>query len=166
MVIFKHIKNRPMLARFVLSKILQKTFFLFCFFLIVIGCKEKKKPEPIDPYIWETITVKATAYNSLAYQTSSQPQIAAWGDSLKPGMKCIAVSRDLIEKGLGHNTEVKLEGFDDIFLVKDKMNYRWKNRIDIYMGVDVKKAREWGVQKIKLQYKTLRDSLKLNDSIK
>lgn len=141
----------------------QNIFFLFCSIFMGVACEEDKKSKPIDPYVWKTITVTATAYNSLAYQTSSQPQIAAWGDSLKPGMKCIAVSRDLISKGLNHNAEVKLEGFDSIFLVKDKMHYKWKNRIDIYMGVDVKKAKKWGVKKLKLKYKVLRDSLSTPD---
>lgn len=147
----------PHLISFRLSP--QNIFFLFCSMFLGVACEEEKKPKPIDPYIWKTITVTATAYNSLAYQTSDQPQIAAWGDSLKLGMKCIAVSRDLIGKGLNRNTEVRLEGFDSIFLVKDKMHYKWKNRIDIYMGVDVKKAKKWGVKKLKLEYKVLRDSL-------
>jgi hypothetical protein len=32
------------------------------------------------------------------------------------------------------------------------MHPRWKNRIDIYMGVDVKKARQWGRRKVTIQY--------------
>lgn len=126
--------------------------------IFIISCTKKVE----DSFVWKTIEVKATAYNSLAYQTSSQPNIAAWGDSLKPGMKCIAVSKDLFKSGLTHNTEVKLEGFDSIFLVKDRMHYRWKKRIDIYMGVDVKKAKEWGIRTLKLSYKVPKDSLDIN----
>jgi hypothetical protein len=33
----------------------------------------------------------------------------AWGDTLEPGMKAIAVSRDLIRLGLVHNTYVTIE---------------------------------------------------------
>ncbi len=98
------------------------------------------------------LNVTATAYNSLAYQTSSNPHITAFGDSLKPGLRYIAVSRDLIDSGLVHNTKVKIEGFDSLFIVKDKMNRRWKNRIDIYMSVDVKKARKWGKKKVNIEY--------------
>ena len=29
----------------------------------------------------------------------------------------------------------------------DKMNKRWKNKIDVYMEVDVKATRKWGKQK-------------------
>lgn len=113
-----------------------------------------------DGYVWKELQVTATAYNSLAYQTSSNPHITAWGDSLIPGKKYIAVSRDLIALGLTHNTPVLIEGFDDIFWVKDKMNRRWKKRIDIYMDVDVKKAREWGRRKVSIKYgikKALKD---------
>ncbi len=122
---------------------------------LFIACKSK---EP-DKYIWKEITVKATAYNSLAYQTSSNPTIAAWGDSLKSGMKCIAVSRDLLKLGLKRNTPIKIEGLDSVYLVKDKMHRRKRNQIDIYMGTDVKKAKEWGVKRLKIKYGVLKDSL-------
>lgn len=107
----------------------------------------------IDAFEWKSMEVTATAYNSLAYQTSNNPHITAFGDSLKPGLNYIAVSRDLLSKGLTHNTLVKIEGFDDTFLVKDKMNRRWRNRIDIYMGTDVKAARAWGKRKVNISYR-------------
>ena len=122
--------------------------------IVLYSCTDEKT-ENKDEYIWKSIEVTVTAYNSFRYQTSSTPNITAWGDSLKPGMPYIAVSRDLIEKGLVHNTLVKLEGFKGTFLVKDKMNKRWRNRIDIYMGKDIKKAEKWGKQKLKLQYAVL-----------
>jgi 3D (Asp-Asp-Asp) domain-containing protein len=98
------------------------------------------------------LEVTATAYNSLAHQTDSNPNITAFGDRLKPGMRSIAVSRDLLDLGLIHNTKVKLEGFDSLFVVKDKMNKRWKKRIDIYMGNNEEKARQWGRRKINIEY--------------
>ena len=108
----------------------------------------------------KTFKVTATAYNSLAYQTNSDPNITAFGDSLKPGLRYIAVSRDLIDSGLVHNTVVKIEGFDSLYIVKDKMNKRWKKRIDIYMGVDVKKAKKWGKRKLNIRFcKTPEDSI-------
>lgn len=105
-------------------------------------------------YEWKTLDVTASAYNSLAYQTDSNPSITAFGDSLKPEMKCIAVSRDLLKMGLKHNTPIKIEGFEGIYLVKDKMNARWKKHIDIYMGTDVKAARKWGRKKVTISYRT------------
>lgn len=134
----------------------------FCFLVFIAFFTTCKSKAP-DIYVWEEITVKATAYNSLAYQTSSNPAIAAWGDSLKVGMKCIAVSRDLLRLGLKHNTPIKIEGLDSIYLVKDKMHRRKKNQIDIYMGVDVKKAKKWGIKHLKIQYGVLKSEIK--DSI-
>jgi 3D (Asp-Asp-Asp) domain-containing protein len=67
-------------------------------------------------------------------------------------MKCIAVSRDLIALGLDHNTRVTIEGFEDYYLVKDKMNKRWTKRIDIYMGNDVEAAKEWGVRQVRITW--------------
>ena len=123
---------------------------LICIFficLVAISCGKKD-----EPWIWQPLEVTASAYNSTRAQTNEQPNIAAWGDTLKPGMKCIAISRDLLKVGLEHNTPVKLPGFDGIYLVKDKMHQRWQNRIDIYMGENVKRARDWGKKKIVIQY--------------
>ncbi|WP_297795897.1 hypothetical protein [uncultured Eudoraea sp.] len=121
---------------------------LIVFFFI--SCKSQNENRKLE--IWKSIEVNASAYNSVRYQTSGTPNIAAWGDTLKPGMKCIAVSRDLLEKGIAHNTRVKISGLDGIYLVKDKMNKRWKNKIDIYMGNDIKKARNWGTKKVMMEY--------------
>jgi len=118
---------------------------------MLTACKEKSEPIKKSNWDWKTIEVTASAYNSVAWQTTSiNPDIAAWGDTLRPGMNCIAVSRDLLYQGLRHNTMVMIDTFPDTFYVKDKMNRRWKNRIDIYMGKDIKKAREWGKRKLSI----------------
>lgn len=100
-----------------------------------------------------TMTVTATAYNSLHGQGHGKDHaLAAWGDRLEPGMQAIAVSRDLIGKGLGHNAQVQIEGLPGVWLVKDKMHRRWKNKIDIYMGEDINAAREWGKRKVTITF--------------
>ncbi|MEW4924593.1 hypothetical protein [Algibacter sp. 2305UL17-15] len=119
--------------------------------LVLFNCK-KAEDSFKDAFNWHSRTVTATAYNSLAYQTDSNPNITAFGDSLKPGMKYIAVSRDLQRLGLKHNTPVIIEGLEGVYLVKDRMHSRWTNRIDIYMGVDVKAAKEWGRRKVCIDY--------------
>ena len=126
-----------------------QTGFFVIVFSILLGCK---KPEPSIIYDWKTIEVTATAYNSLAYQTNSNPNITAFGDSLKPGMKYIAVSRDLLAMGLTHNTPVAIKGLNGLYIVKDKMNRRWRNRIDIYMGEDVQAAKKWGRKRVTITY--------------
>ncbi|MEC3908152.1 hypothetical protein VOI54_14065 [Tamlana sp. 2201CG12-4] len=125
--------------------------YLIIVLILFCSCKKGVNKKE-DPYSWNSRIVVATAYNSLAYQTSSNPHITAFGDSLKPGLKYIAVSRDLLKMGLKHNIPVKIEGLDGIYLVKDKMHSRWKNRIDIYMGIDVKAAKQWGKKMVCIDY--------------
>lgn len=116
--------------------------------LFFISCKTDKPSE----YTWNSLKVTATAYNSVTYQTSSNPHITAFGDSLKPGFKYIAVSRDLLALGLKHNTPVSIEGLKGLYLVKDKMHGRKKNQIDIYMGLNIKAAKNWGRKKVNIAY--------------
>jgi len=132
-----------------ISKILDIFFIVIISCFALVSCKE----ESPNDYEWKTILVTATAYNSLEYQTDASPFITAYGDSLKPGMNYIAVSRDLLKQGITHNTLVKIEGLDGTYLVKDKMHYRWKNKIDIYMGTDVKAAKKWGKRKVNISYR-------------
>jgi 3D (Asp-Asp-Asp) domain-containing protein len=99
-----------------------------------------------------SLEVTATAYNSLAGQTHGDPSVAAWGDVLAPGMKAIAVSRDLIELGLTHGVEVEIAGLSGTYVVRDKMAARWKRKIDIYMGEDVAAARSWGRRRVTIRW--------------
>jgi 3D (Asp-Asp-Asp) domain-containing protein len=97
-----------------------------------------------------TMKVTASAYNSLRGQASGNPAIAAWGDRLRPGMKSIAVSRDLQRMGLGHRAEVKIKGLPGTYVVLDRMHHRWHKKIDIYMGTDRSKAMQWGKRKVEI----------------
>ncbi len=97
----------------------------------------------------KSLRVTATAYTSHVNQTDSTPNIAAWGDRLYPGMKSIAVSRDLLKVyGLKHGQKVRIKGLKGEYKVLDKMNKRWKKKIDIYMGMNKRKAFKWGRRKV------------------
>jgi 3D (Asp-Asp-Asp) domain-containing protein len=112
-----------------------------------------------DTLVEKSKKVAVTAYNTVPWQTKKiNPDIAAWGDTLRPGMQAIAVSRDLLYIGLVRNTAVQIEGFEGDFIVLDKMNSRYKNRIDIYMGLDIAAAREWGVKKRNITWKVEKES--------
>lgn len=104
-----------------------------------------------------TITVTATAYNATPEQTDSTPHIGAWGDHLdkavRPGLRVIAVSPDLLEKGLKRGQRVRIQGLKGDFVVLDKMPRRWKNRIDIYMQQDIRAARKWGKRRVMVSLK-------------
>jgi 3D (Asp-Asp-Asp) domain-containing protein len=100
-----------------------------------------------------TLIVTATAYNSAPDQTHGDPTLAAWGDVLKPGMKAIAVSPDLLRLGLSRGVRVRVEGLRGEYVVLDKTASRWRKRIDIYMGNDVKAARAWGKRQVRIRWK-------------
>ena len=130
-------------------------FWIVCLLLLLSCAKGSKNA---DRHTWYGHEVTVSAYNSVTWQTDGNPNIAAWGDTLKAGMKVIAVSRDLLKTGLTHNTMVKIDTLSDTFYVKDKMNRKWRNRIDIFMGKDVQAAREWGKKKLMICYAIPTDS--------
>ena len=120
-----------------------------------------KKPKQIktsyspksDQAYSNRLHVTATAYTSHVNQTDSTPNIAAWGDRLRPGMKAIAVSRDLLNKyGLKHKQKVHIKGLEGEYVVLDKMNKRWRKKIDIYMGKNLRKAFKWGRRKVEIHW--------------
>ena len=99
------------------------------------------------------IRVVATAYTSHVNQTDDSPFLAAWNNRLRPGMKIIAVSPDLIKKyGLTNGVKVKISGLPGYYTVRDKMNARLRNHIDIYMGVNKRRALRWGRRRIVLYW--------------
>ena len=113
-----------------------------------LAAKKRKKTyssKLIHGFGKRRLRVTATAYSSHGNQTDSTPFLAAWNNRLRPGMKVIAVSRDLLYKyGMKNGTKVRISGLPGIYRVRDKMNKRYKKRIDIYMGLDRRKALRWG----------------------
>lgn len=101
---------------------------------------------------WETMQVTASSF-TLAEEETKRGNIGltAFGDVLEPGDKAIAVSRDLIRQGLTHGTKIRIEGLPGTYTVQDKMNKRWRNKIDILFRKKTR-AREWGRQKIEIEY--------------
>lgn len=104
---------------------------------------------PANQKCWK---VSASAYNSLPYQTrpGTAGNITAWGDTLNDTIPSIAVSRDLLDSGLVHGTLVYIEGYTMPFVVNDKMNKRYTNKIDLHLGQDVKKAKRFGNKKLRI----------------
>jgi 3D (Asp-Asp-Asp) domain-containing protein len=98
----------------------------------------------------QELIVTATAYNSLRAQGVGGSKHGAWGDRLRPGMKAVAVSHDLIALGITRGAIVRIEGLAGEFVVLDRLPRRWKRRIDIYMGNDVRAARRWGRRQLQI----------------
>jgi LysM repeat protein len=110
-----------------------------------VALRQSGKVDLLQQFGKNKLRVTATAYTSHISQTDKTPFLAAWNNRLYPGIKAIAVSRDLLSKyGLRNGTKVRIAGLPGFYRVRDKMNKRYKKRIDVYMGVDRNRALRWG----------------------
>jgi 3D (Asp-Asp-Asp) domain-containing protein len=98
------------------------------------------------------LEVTATAYNSLPAQTDGDASLTAFGIRLKPGMRIVAVSRDLEKLGLREGVRLRISGLEGEWTVGDRMHRRWSRKIDVYMGVDVKAARAFGKRRVTIRW--------------
>lgn len=73
--------------------------------------------------------VTVTAYSPRVIETDSTPFINACGKRVAEGQ--VAVSRDLWNAGYQCGSRILIEGKGE-YIVMDKMNKRWKNRVDIF----------------------------------
>jgi 3D (Asp-Asp-Asp) domain-containing protein len=110
-------------------------------------------PKPAPPgFETRALAVKASAYNSVRSQADSTPTVTAFGVRLRPGMRTIAVSRDLEALGLKRGTVVRIDELPGEWRVADRMGKRWTRTIDLYFGLDVRAAREWGRRNVTVRW--------------
>ena len=129
------------------------TLFLLLIVFSFSSAKETKEDIYKKKFIYtEVMKVTASAYSSSTKETDETPFLAAWGNILNPNVQSIAVSRDLFKCGLTNGKTVHIDGFKGEFIVLDVMNKRWKNKIDIYMGLDRKKALKFGRKKVTIRW--------------
>jgi len=115
--------------------------------------KQAKNKKMLKGFGKRKLRVTATAYSSHRNQTDKTPFLAAWNNRIRPGMKIIAVSRDMLTRyGLRNGSKVKIGGLSGYYTVRDKMNKRYRKRIDIYMGMNRRKALRWGRRSVTLYY--------------
>ena len=110
--------------------------------------KNKRLQEKLNDYKTKETNVTVTMYQPVRYQTDSTPNILADGTRIKTeeasNYKFIAVSRNLLKRWggwLNYGDFVLLKGTDHkdgVYQVRDTMNKRWVNRIDILESVSVK----------------------------
>ena len=110
--------------------------------------ENKRLQEKLDEYETEGMHVTVTMYQPVRYQTDSTPNILADGTRIRTqdasNYKFIAVSRNLLKRWggfLDYGDFVLLKGTDHkdgVYQVRDTMNKRWVNRIDILESVHVK----------------------------
>ena len=110
--------------------------------------KNKILQEKLVEYETEGLHVTVTMYQPVSYQTDSTPNILADGTRIRTReaskYKFIAVSRNLLKRHggfLDFGDFILLKGTDlkdGVYQVRDVMNKRFVNRIDILESTDVK----------------------------
>ena len=103
--------------------------------------ENKRLIDKLDEYETEGMHVTVTMYQPVRYQTDSTPNILADGTRIRTkeasNYKFIAVSRNLLKRWggwLDYGDFVLLKGThkkDGVYQVRDIMNKRFVNRIDI-----------------------------------
>ena len=96
----------------------------------------------------KTMYVYATAYNSLENQTDSSPCVTANGYNL-----CESDIEDTIAANfLPFGTKIRIPDYfgDRVFVVRDRMNVRYENRIDVWMKEYID-ARKFGKRYLKIE---------------
>ncbi|WP_156962495.1 hypothetical protein [Salinisphaera hydrothermalis] len=96
--------------------------------------------------------VTVTAYNDVPSETDDHPHTGAWDNHLGP--HTVAVSPDLVARGLHDGTQIAIAGYHHDFVVRDKTADDVHNTVDIYMGRDVDKAREFGEKRLRIWWYT------------
>jgi len=112
----------------------------------VIFCPQHTTTPQIEVIDVSSGTIReASAYNSVIAQTDDTPCIGADGsnlcDRLAAGECLFAANFDKL------GTKHYLEGFGECTLA-DRMNSRYKNSIDIFMGDDISAANQFGRRSI------------------
>lgn len=82
-----------------------------------------------------------SAYNSVPEQTDSTPCDGAYGNVCNYD-GCVVATNAFPKKSI-----LLIDGVGEC-IVLDRMNKRYPNRVDIFMGNDVNRARQFGVQKL------------------
>jgi 3D (Asp-Asp-Asp) domain-containing protein len=110
--------------------------------------ENKTLKDKLYKYETEGMSVTVTMYQPLRYQTDSTPNILADGTRIRTqeasNYKFIAVSRNLLKRfggWLDYGDFVLLwdtDGKDGVYQVRDTMNPRFVNRIDILESPGVK----------------------------
>lgn len=107
----------------------------------------------------QCLRVTATAYTASEGETDALPFTGAWGDRLDraqvrlgPGLRPIAVSPDLVRQGLKRGQRVRIDGLARQYVVLDRTPAIWTQRVDLFMGTDVEKARRFGKRGVVIRW--------------
>lgn len=106
--------------------------------------------------------VTVTAYTSRVAETDKTPllpyceqlgELQLDEDGFNPAERAIAVSKDLMrDHNLKCGTVVYITGLNGAWVVKDKLNDRIKNTVDIWYGKDRTSAKRFGRRNLEIAW--------------
>jgi hypothetical protein len=102
----------------------------------------------------ETASVDVGAFATPLREPGAEPWRGSWGDELRPGMKVLAVSPDLVARGLGRGTRVRIEGLPPSYRVRHELGAGTHERVEIFMGTDAEAARRWHERRAQIWWET------------
>ena len=123
-----------------------------CSFVRPAPAPREPTPTPLPLPHEHSLEVTATAYNSIPSQTAGDGTLTAFGQRLHPGMRIVAISRDLEARGLHDGVRLTIDGLEGEWEVGDRLSDEWRERIDIFMGTDVGAARRWGKRRVRIRW--------------
>ncbi len=98
----------------------------------------------------ERVRVTAGAFAIEPRGPEDPPVVGAWGEELRPGRKLIAVSADLVERGMGPGARAHIEGLPAKYVVADQVE--GSGRIEIFMGTDAAAVERWGEREVDIYW--------------
>ena len=128
--------------------------------------QNKNEIVEVDEVIPDIVMV--TTYSITEGETDSTPLITASGFKINPTNpkrhRIIAVSRDLKRK-YKFGQKVRIEGagkYNGIYVIRDLMHHRWKNKIDILINPDDKHTKLRRVKMYKVEKQKDEKNIKKN----
>ena len=126
----------------------------------------KISPVPLGPIANPRYVLRATAYNSLASQTDSTPDITATGARTRFGI--VAVSRDVLSDDIPYGSLIRIRDLGNyytgrgagryqslldgqgLFIVEDTMHARKRQQVDVWFEA-LSSANSWGVRRVEVE---------------
>ena len=102
----------------------------------------------------ETGTADIGAFAIELRRPGEEPARGSWGDELVPGMKALAVSPDLVERGLSRGVRVRIEGLPASYRVRHRLGDGTRERVEIFMGTDAEAVHRWQERRARIWWET------------
>jgi len=102
----------------------------------------------------ETAYADIGAFAIALRQPGTEPWRGSWGDELTPGTKAVAVSPDLVARGLARGVRMRIEGMPASYHVRHQLADGTRERVEIFMGTDAAAAQRFGTRRARIWWET------------